>query len=39
MGCLMGIIFGAVGFFVAGPVGAIIGLLFGIFGAVREKRR
>lgn len=39
MGCLMGIIFGAVGFFVAGPVGTIIGLIIGIFGAVQGKRR
>lgn len=39
MGCLIGIIIGAVGFFVAGPIGAIIGLLVGIFGAVGEKRR
>lgn len=34
MGCLMGIILGVAGFFVAGPVGAIIGLLIGILGAV-----
>lgn len=39
MGCLMGIILGVVGFFVAGPFGAIIGLLIGILGAVGGKRR
>ena len=39
MGCLMVIIFGVVGFFVVGPVGAIIELLIGIFGTVRGKRR
>lgn len=39
MGCLMGIIFGAVGFFIAGPIGAIIGLLIGILGTMNGKRR
>ena len=39
MGCLAGLMFGGVGFFVAGPIGAIIGLLIGILGAVGAKRR
>jgi len=39
MGCLTGIMFGVVGFFIAGPVGAIIGLLIGILGAMSGKRR
>jgi hypothetical protein len=39
MGCLAGLMFGAVGFFVAGPIGAIIGLLIGILGVVGAKRR
>ena len=39
MGCLTGIMLGVVGFFVAGPVGAIIGLLIGILGTMNGKRR
>lgn len=39
MGCLAGIMFGVVGFLIAGPVGAIIGLLIGILGSMNGKRR
>lgn len=39
LGCLTGIVFGVVGFFIAGPIGSIIGLLTGILGAVSGKRR
>ena len=39
MGCLMAIVLGVGGFFVAGPVGAIIGLLVAIVGGSLGGKR